>query len=145
MKQRLGLVLLVALLTGCAGLPAVTPGNQAAAPKHYGSADILREADRLASQVKDGELNRVEAADRLNRYRLAHVGHNAVDDNTFTLYRSLAVAREQNRLSQDESMARMHSRLIEWQNRWPEMARRPANPAFTNFLMTVYGLPPLTR
>lgn len=146
MKVRLGLVVLLVSLAGCANFPGLAPGQQREeAPRRYGSNDILREADHLASRVKNGEITRVEAADQLNRFRLAHIGRNVVDDNTFALYRSLTVARERNQITQDASMSRMHARLIEWESRWPTMNHRPANPAFTNFLMTVYDLPPLTQ
>jgi len=147
MKARYGLFLLsAALLSGCAGFPhfGVSTGQQARPkPLHQhranDSAAILGEANRLATLVREGEMTRIEAADQLNRYRLARVGHNFVDDNTYATYRSLTVAREKNQITQDEFQSRMLDRLQEWQLRWPKLTQRPANPAFTNFLMDVYN------
>jgi hypothetical protein len=141
-KARFGLVLLPVLLTACAGLPGTAP-RPAAPVHHYGSADILREANQLASQVKDGDLTRTQAADRLNRYRLSHIGHNSIDDTNFAWYRALAVERDRNQISQEESMTRICTRQMQWHRRWPQMENHPANPAFTNFLMEVCDLPPL--
>jgi hypothetical protein len=141
-KARFGLALLPLLLTACAGLPG-TAVRPAAPPHRYGSADILREADRLASQVKDGTLSRTQAADQLNRFRLAHIGHNSIDDTNFAWYRAMAVARDRNQISQEESMTRICTRQMQWHRRWAQMDNRPSNPAFTNFLMEVCDLPPL--
>lgn len=142
-KLEFGLVLLPLLLSACAGLPGTAARPAAPAQHHYGSADILREADRLATQVKEGMLSRTQAADQLNRFRLAHVGHNSIDDTNFAWYRAVAVARDRNQLSQEESVTRICTRQMQWHRRWTQMDNRPANPAFTNFLMEVCDLPPL--
>lgn len=104
---------------------------------------LLKEANHLAARVKNGELNRTAAADQLNSYRLHLIGANLVDDNSFAMYRYLAVERDAGRLSQEESQARMEMRLREWLRRWPKMQPKPATPVFTNFLLKLYGLPSL--
>ncbi|WP_293813736.1 hypothetical protein [uncultured Aquitalea sp.] len=116
----------------------------AQAPRQDSRADALvREATRLAGKVKAGELSRTAAADQLNLTRLKLVGPNLVDDNTFAMYRYLAVERDAGRLTQEESQARMEMRLREWMRRWPRMNPRPPEPVFTDFLLKVYGLPAL--
>lgn len=104
---------------------------------------LFKEANRLASKVKSGELNRVAAADQLNVYRLRLIGANLVDDNSFAMYRYLAVERDAGRLTQEESQARMEMRLREWMRRWPKLQPKPPVPVFTNFLLKLYGLPAL--
>ena len=73
------------------------------------------------------------------------VGANPVDDNTFAMYRYLTVEREAGRIDQDAFRAKMDERLREWMRRWPKLNPKPAEPAFTNFLLKLYGLPPLVR
>lgn len=140
-------VLLSVWLAGCASW------QQPAAPVRSGrgtvtssstqdaSTKILAEANRLAERVRRNELSRLEAADQLNIMRLRLVGANMVDDSTFSTYRLLVLRREEGVISQEESQSRMEMKLREWQRRWPRLARRPANPAFTNFLMQLYGMP----
>jgi hypothetical protein len=153
MKARYGLLLLfTALLAGCAEFPdfggtrrpTYRAKPRVAVPSTANDTNaIFNEANRLALRVKDGGLTRLEAVDQLNRYRVDRVGHNYVDDNTFATYRALTLARERGQINQDQLRARMQSRLQEWQARWPNLKQRPANPAFTNFLMEVYNYPPL--
>jgi hypothetical protein len=144
--RLLSLCLLLALCA-CAGNRPAQPAADTAAhgavrplPK---SVQLLKEADRLADQVKAGHLTRVEAADELNIYRLRLVGANGVDDATFATYRTLAVARDAGSITSEAAQARMLARLRDVQRRWPGMAHRPADPAFTNFLLKVYDLPAL--
>ncbi|NDV12888.1 hypothetical protein GZH52_08745 [Crenobacter sp. HX-7-9] len=141
-------------LTGCAqlGLKPVTPApvvpakpaQVAPAPADL-SERLLFEANRLAEEVKAGRLTRTQAADQLGRARIAWVGRNPVDDETFRLYRQISVERDTGQISQAESQRKMDDALKRWQRRWVQLplSARPANPAFTNFLMKVYGLPPL--
>ena len=115
-------------------------------PAVNGKTDaLLREANRLADKVKSGELTRLAAADQLGAFRLKVVGANPVDDNTFAMYRYLTVEREAGRIDQDTFRAKMDERLREWMRRWPKLNPKPAEPAFTNFLLKLYGLPPLVR
>ncbi|PXX44655.1 MULTISPECIES: hypothetical protein [Aquitalea] len=115
-----------------------------AQPQPDSKQDLLfREASRLAGKVKSGELSRVAAADQLNVYRLRLIGANLVDDNSFAMYRYLAVERDAGRLTQEESQARMEMRLREWLRRWPKLQPKPPAPVFTNFLLKLYGLPAL--
>lgn len=144
-------LLLAASLAGCSVFQqAAAPVNQAGAgpaapaPAAYHAGLIFNEAHRLADRVARGELTRLQAADALNQYRLRLVGANRVDDSTFAAYRHLVQQRDQGLLSAEDSQARMAARLQFWQRRWPRLPRRPADPAFTNFLMQLYGLPYLT-
>lgn len=124
--------------------PPVRPTIPLPSPRHDSKIDILRrEASQLAAQVGRGTLSRTAAADQLNIVRLRVVGANLVDDNTFAMYRYLAVERDADRLTQDESQAKMEKRLHDWRKRWPKLRNPPADPAFTNFLLGVYGLPRL--
>ncbi|TDR82233.1 hypothetical protein [Paludibacterium purpuratum] len=116
---------------------------RAAAPQPARAGMIFREANRLADEVGQGRLTRVEAADQLNIYRLRVVGANRVDDSTFATYRYLAVQRDNNGMSAEESHSRMEMKLRDWQRKWPTLRNRPTDPAFTNFLMQLFDLPPL--
>lgn len=114
-------------------------GATASAPSRAGL--VFREANRLAGQVEQGELTRLQAADQLNAYRLRVVGSNRVDDSTFATYRYLAGMRDSGQMTSEETHSRMELKLRDWQRRWPRLASRPADPAFTNFLMQLYGMP----
>lgn len=144
-KTTLLAALVAATLSACTVVQL--PGlGQPSAPASSPQADadaILNEANRLALKVRDGELDKVEAADALNAFRLKRVGRNPVDDDTFATYRAVTVARESGRLSAQAAQARMRAKLAEWQRGWQSMPNRPRNPAFTNYLMRVFGLPPL--
>ncbi|WP_036666534.1 hypothetical protein [Paludibacterium yongneupense] len=144
--RLLSLVLLLALCA-CAGnrpppSAADSPTRSVAQPLPK-STQLLKEANRLADQVKEGRLNRLEAADELNIFRLRLVGANAVDDASFATYRALAIARDAGSMTSEAAQARMQARLRDLQRRWPAMSRKPADPAFTNFLLNVYGMPVL--
>jgi len=133
-------------LGGCAGLQsALFPASErtAVSAKQDRASQILIEANRLADRVKNGELTRLQAADQLNLVRLRLVGANQVDDSTFASYRYLAKQRDLGLLTQEQSHAKLETRLRDWQQRWPRMSKRPADPAFTNFLLRLYDLPPL--
>ena len=71
------------------------------------------------------------------------VGANAVDDNTFALYRQIAVQRDRGVIGADEAQSRMEARLRDWLRRRPKYTPKPADPAFTQFLLKLYRLPPL--
>jgi hypothetical protein len=151
MKSLTPLLLVSLLLTACGSFKQppspIQSGHggitRASAPQASRSGLIFREANRLAGEVEAGRMSRVEAADALNDYRLRVVGSNRVDDSTFATYRYLAVERDSNGMSAEESHARMEMRLREWQRKWGDMRNRPADPAFTNFLMQLFDLPPL--
>ena len=104
---------------------------------------LLKEANRLAEEVKAGRLSRTAAADQLNAYRLRTAGPNLVDDNTFATYRYIAVERDAGRMNPAEAQDKMEVKLREWLRAWPKLRQKPADPAFTNFLLKVYRLPPL--
>lgn len=104
---------------------------------------IFAEANRLAAEIEAGRLSRLEAADQLDVYRLRVAGRNRVDDSTYATYRYLAAERDRNAISAEESHSRMEMKLRDWQRRWPGMQNRPADPAFTNFLMQLFDLPAL--
>lgn len=145
-------------LTVLGGLTACGSLQQIAAPVHPGAAaastptvrpasgkvdQLLDEANRLADRVKSGELTRTAAADQLGAARLRIAGANAVDNDNFAVYRQLTVEREAGRIDSDAFRARLEAHLREWMRRWPKYTPKPADPAFSNFLLKLYGLPPL--
>lgn len=138
------------LLAGCGtlqqlGLPTPETKPKEPAPVVSGSnaQRLLDEANRLAGEVKAGRMNRTQAADALNQKRLAWVGRNAVDDEVFAFYREGAQDRDQGLIDQNTYQNNMYQVLKQWQKRWPQLKQHPADPAFTNFLMKVFQLPPL--
>ena len=151
--RRLFILSFCAALTACgalkqpaavveSGQPPTT--NRSRAPVRVDKVNLLlREANRLADRVQTGELTRVAAADQLNAYRLRLVGANRVDDSTFATYRYLAHERDAGTMTQEETHAHMEIKLRDWQRLWPSLKKRPADPAFTNFLLRLYNMPPL--
>lgn len=137
--KRLLLMLSLLWLAGCASLPELGGGGHAA-------ADVLmREAQQLAPRVGKGELTRVQVADKLDALRQQQVGRNAVDDDVFRTYRRIAQQRDAGQIDSARAQKQMEDRLEMWQRRWPTLADKPANPAFTQFLLKLYSLPPLPR
>lgn len=106
---------------------------------------ILQEAGRLASLVSENTLTRVQAAQALDTYRIRLVGHNSVDDASFSTYLRNTIDRQNSKITPDESVARMEQNLKRLHARWNKMKNKPANPAFTNFLMQIFGLPSLAN
>lgn len=144
MRTLILLCLCVSTLSACGALrqgAAPVQSGRAAATAPSRAGLVFGEANRLAGLVEQGQLTRVQAADALNDYRLRVVGGNRVDDSTFATYRYLAGMRDSGRMSAEETHSRMELKLREWQRRWPRLANRPADPAFTNFLMQLYGMP----
>ena len=151
MKKYLLLSLLsIGLLAGCPSLkgpykkdPIEVEGSNSV----YGlqAHQILIEANRLADLVNKNQITRVQAAQSLDLYRVQLVGHNAVDDAVFATYLRIAVDRQNNKADAAASQERMQKELNKWQARWPKLKNKPDNPAFANFLMQVFQLPPLTR
>lgn len=116
------------------------------APNHWADvAKIRDEAGRLSAQIAEGRITKVQAAQYLNRYRETLVGRNPVDDAMYDVYLRSAVESQSNRISTQQSKQFIQHALQGWQQRWPNMPTesKPINPAFTNFLMEVMGLPPL--
>lgn len=137
--KRLLLMLSLLWLAGCASLPELGGGGHAA-------ADVLmREAQQLAPRVGKGELTRVQVADKLDALRQQQVGRNAVDDDVFRTYRRIAQQRDAGQIDSARAQKQMEDRLEMWQRRWPTLSDKPANPAFTQFLLKLYSLPPLPR
>ena len=139
------------LLTACPGLriPYTGKGDIESegqkSPYGLQSHQILIEANRLAGLVSKNQLTRVQAAQALDRYRVDLVGHNAVDDALYATYLRVAVDRQNGRIDAQGAQNRMQSELEKWQGRWVKLKNKPDNPAFTNFLMQVFKLPPLTK
>lgn len=106
-------------------------------------AKIRAEAQRLGTQVRAGNMTKVQAAQYLNRFRLNLVGHNAVDDSVYEVYQQSAVDSQRGTINSQQSKAYVENALIGWQQRWPNMQNKPANPAFTNFLLEFMGMHPL--
>ncbi|GGY05178.1 hypothetical protein [Paludibacterium paludis] len=144
MRTRYAFALIALMLAGCSTPPPLPSAREKPAAAPQGKVDLLlREANRLAGLVKTGEIGRVEAADRLNAYRLKIAGSNAIDDASFARYRRITVEREAGRLDQNEAQARMESYLRDTLRKYPRLPGKGAEPAFTDFLLKVYSLPPL--
>lgn len=127
----------------------VSQGNQShvgyrPASSHWSDvAKIRQRAHELGQQVGEGKLTKVQAAQHLNNFRIQLVGHNEVDDAMYDVYRDAAVDSQRGIISQAQSKQFIISALKGWQQRWSSMNTKPANPAFTNFLMEAMELPPL--
>ena len=155
MKRQLIAFSLLGSLTACSalqqlgapvhsGTAASSRPAQQAAPRAADKVDqLLAEANRLADQVKSGALTRTAAADQMGAARLRIAGANPVDNDNFAVYRQLTVEREAGRIDSDAFRSRLELHLREWMRRWPKYSPKPADPAFTNFLLKLYGLPPL--
>ncbi|MDO5686013.1 MAG: prokaryotic membrane lipolipid attachment site family protein [Neisseria sp.] len=124
--------------------PVTTPAYQLA-PQHWADVDKIREeAKRLSIEVGNGTMTKVQAAQYLDRYRIALVGHNPVDDNVYQVYLRSAVDSQAGKISAAQSKQLIQTALSVWHQSWPTMgANKPTNPAFTNFLMGVMGMPAL--
>lgn len=106
-------------------------------------AKIRDEAVRLNDQVGQGKMTKVQAAQYLNRFRIAQVGHNPVDDSVYDVYLKSAVDSQRGAITSAQSRQFVKDALDGWRQRWPNMRQKPSNPAFTNFLMEVMGNKPL--
>ena len=151
MKKAIIPLLLTFALAGCPSVPLSTDGGTktggtvSAAQQRADVDAITAEAQRVADLVKAGKINRTQAADMLGDFRLKRIGQNMLDDDTFATYRRITVQRESRRITQNEAHAIMETKLRDWRRRWVSMSQadRPANPAFTNFLLRLYNLPQL--
>lgn len=145
MKRVMLLCSLVLALSACTTAPPLPQKSREpvrSAPQ--GKVDLLlAEANRLAGEVKAGKLDRVAAADRLDAYRQKIAGRNALDDASFARYRQIAVEREAGKIGQDDAQARMEGYLREVLRQTARKPAPPTQPVFTDFLLKVYGLPPI--
>lgn len=106
-------------------------------------AKIRTEAERLGKQVRAGEITKVQAAQLLNRFRIAQAGKNEIDDNMYEVYLKSTVDSQRGAITSQQSKDYVKSALEGWQQRWVNMGNKPNNPAFTNFLMEVMDMKPL--
>jgi uncharacterized protein YceK len=164
MKKTLVLCVIAAFLGGCSSMdkPLLTRHggkqtkpvqvvNGAAASAEYRLASshwsdvakIRDEATRLSFQVSQGSITKVQAAQLLDQFRIAQVGHNVVDDDMYAIYLRSAVESQQGSIDTAQSKAYIQTALAGWQQRWPVMSSKPTNPAFTNFLLEVMNMKPL--
>lgn len=148
MKRYAACTLLTLSLTGCATLfssHTTAPIKRHEEARPVTKVDLLmKQASSLADEVKNGQMSRTQAADKLGDYRVSLVGNNAIDDEMFGLYRHLAIERDASRMTARDSSAQMEAKLREWLRRWSTMAVKPKpSPVFTNFLLKLYSLPPL--
>ncbi|MCP2040431.1 bacillopeptidase F (M6 metalloprotease family) [Neisseria sp. HSC-16F19] len=157
MKRTLALLTLAAFLGGCTVI--TTPGGGTVVPprsstqqppayrlasSHWSDvAKIREEATMLNRQVANGQITKVQAAQRLNQLRIKLVGRNVVDDDMYEIYLRSATRSQANKISSAQSKQFVQDGLRSWQQRWPHMTNKPANPAFTNFLMEAMGMRPL--
>ncbi|MDC7701448.1 hypothetical protein [Vogesella indigofera] len=107
------------------------------------SQRLYEEAQALSARVAKGELSRVAVADQLGALRVQLVGRNAVDDDVFALYRQIAVRRDAGQIDGAKAQQLMQQRLQMWLERWPRLASKPAQPAFTSFMLKLYSMPAL--
>lgn len=106
-------------------------------------AKLKSEAISLGQQVKQGRLTKVQAAQKLNVFRIKHIGRNTVDDSVYDVYLRLAARSQSEQISAEESKLYLRSELEGWQKRWQYMDDKPSNPAFANFLFEQFGMKPL--
>lgn len=106
---------------------------------------LMQKAMQLSQSVGRGELSRTAAADDLDRLRVRLVGHNAVDDDVFALYRLIAVKRDSGVLDGVRAQQLMRQRLQDWLQRWPRGSLKSSNPAFAGFMLNLYGMEKLER
>ncbi|MDO4433058.1 MAG: hypothetical protein Q4B82_00555 [Alysiella sp.] len=103
-------------------------------------AKIRAEAQRLTTLIGNGSMTKVQAAQHLNRYRLQLVGSNGVDDSVYEVYQYAAVESQRGSMTSAQARAYLENALKGWQQRWSSMQQKPANPAFTNFLLETMGM-----
>ena len=137
MKKALTLSLLAIALSACQSgfnsgrtpLSSVSAAGFRMKSSHYSDvAKIRAEANRLGTQVREGKLTKVQAAQHLNRFRLD--------------LRS-AVDNQRGSITAQQQRAYVENALKGWQQRWSSMHEKPNNPAFTNFLLEFMGMKPL--
>ncbi|HUX63036.1 hypothetical protein [Sulfuricella sp.] len=127
-------LMLILALAGCAAMPWKDTRQDA----------LRQEAGYLAGLVKTNKITKVQAADRLDIKRIELVGRNLYDDEVFAYYHHLAEERDHNRIDQAESQSLMRKKLAEVRARYrQDPGKHGKIPVFTNFLMELYGLPPL--
>jgi uncharacterized protein with LGFP repeats len=161
MKKTLALCVVAAFLGGCSSMDMPKHGKKEIKPvqvvdgtavtdeyhlasSHWSDVARIRdEATRLSFQVSQGSITKVQAAQLLDQFRVAQVGHNMVDDDMYAIYLRSAVESQQGTIDTAQSKAYIQNALAGWQQRWPVMRKKPANPAFTNFLMEVMNMKPL--
>ena len=134
MLKTIKSLILIMALAGCATTPWIDTRQDA----------LRQEAGYLAGLVKTNKITKVQAADRLDIKRIELVGHNPYDDEVFAYYRHLAGERDRKRIDQTEAQSQMRKKLAEVRARYRQDPGKPGTtPVFTNFLMELYGLPPL--
>lgn len=159
MKTHISLLVLLAALSGCSSVyvpkivevpvrPAssqVPSAGYRLAASHWSDVSKIRdEATRLSYQVSQGQMTKAQAAQYLDRFRINLVGRNAVDDDMYQIYLRSAVDSQRGAINTEQSKLFIQNALRGWQQRWPNMQSKPANPAFTNFLMEVMDMQPLS-
>ena len=159
MKTQISVLVLVAALSGCSSVyvPKIVevpikpttsvqtpPASYRLAASHWSEVSKIRdEATRLSYQVSQGQITKAQAAQYLDRFRINLVGRNAVDDDMYQIYLRSAVDSQRGAINTEQSKLFIQNALRGWQQRWPNMQSKPANPAFTNFLMEVMDMQPL--
>ena len=134
MLKTIKFLMLIVALAGCAAMPWTDTRQNA----------LRQEAEYLAGLVKKNKITKVQAADRLNIKRINLIGPNPFDDEVFAYYRHLAEERDRKRIDQSEAQSLMRKKLAEVRARYRQDQGKPGKtPVFTNFLMELYGLPPL--
>ena len=159
MKNTFMAILLLGTLSACGSLPTLpwlqtpsvitSPTVRPAIPAQSTPVvpppeqQLFDEAKRLSAEVSRGALSRTAVADRLDEMRIRLVGRNAVDDDVFRVYRQVARNRDAGKISSAGAQQQMQARLIHWRDQWPKLSTKPAKPAFTLFMLNLYGMPTL--
>ena len=142
MKKALTLSLLAIALSACqSGFNSGrTPSSSVSAAgfrmksSHYSDvAKIRAEANRLGTQVREGKLTKVQAAQHLNRFRLDLVGHNNVDDSVYEVYLRSAVDNQRGSITAQQKRAqRLATTLV-------VHARKTEQPRVHQLPVGIYG------
>ena len=155
MKNKILLSCIIGLLAACSPFSSShygsLPSTQTQTWQWKMDAEHLRhvnqirtEANRLAVQVGHGEITKVQAAQLLNQFRISTVGHNTIDDSVYETYLKSAVNSQAGFITTEQSKQQIKDALQTWHTAWRTMGNnRPTDPAFTNFLMVVMGMPML--
>lgn len=134
MLRTIKFLILILALAGCAAMPWIDERQDG----------LRQEAEYLAGLVKKNKITKVQAADRLNIKRIVLVGANPYDDEVFAYYHHLTEERDSKKISATESQSLMKKKLEEIRARYREHPAKPSlTPVFTNYMMSLYGLPAL--
>ncbi len=156
MKKSIVVVATVAaaaLLSGCVVSVPPQPGTPKThagalppfqmAPSHENDVQaIATQAKILGQQILNQQITKVQAAQYLNKFRIATVGNNPIDDVAYAAYLENTVKSQQGRITSEKSKSSIMATLSKLTDQWNASPIKPTdNPAFTNFLLQTMGMP----